>query len=304
MKVLLFAIAVAAAAQTAGLEVRVRSAMARSAQQQAAVEALRTRNFGRLQAILQTEAANQPQQRGELLAIAGAAAFLSGNPTLAAEELTEAQSLGPLDDADAFTLAMAWIRLGDDERARTVISALQKKHPSQTIYVYWLGKLDYDQRRYSDAVKKLSRASELDPKSARVWDALGLAYDMEGLIDKALPAFKTATELNRAEAHPSPWPPNDLGALLLRMDRPQDAEASLREALKYDSSFAQAHYRLGRALDMQGREEEAVSEYASAIHDDPGFPEPCYSLGLLYRKLGRSQEATQMFAEYRKRSGK
>ena len=148
---------------------------------------------------------------------------------------------------------------------------------------------------------KLGKATQLDPQSARAWDSLGLAFDMQGQREQALSAFDKAVNLNRSQTHPSSWPPHDLGYLLLRMEKPTEAEAALRESLRYPPKLAQTHYYLGRVLEKEGRETEAVEEYRSAVAADTSSPDACYSLAMLYRKLHREAEAQAMFAEFRRR---
>ena len=94
-----------------------------------------------------------------------------------------------------------------------------------------------------------------------------------------------------------------LDYLLLRMDRFEEAESALREALRYEPNFAEAHYHLGRVLEKEGQTEAAVGEYEKAVAMDVSAAEPCYSLGLLYQKMHRTAEAEKMFAEFRKRKG-
>lgn len=288
-------------AQAGGIAQRLQQALEGSGRSAAAVQALQARNFVEVENILNQSAGQNPNSRPDILALEGAVAFLGGDMAASAARFTDAARLSPLNDSDTFTLAMAVVRLGDDDRARALISGLSKQHPDRAIYLYWLGRLDYNQRRYEEAARKLGRATELDQRSARIWDSLGLAFDMQGQNDKALNALQKAATLNRAEPHPSPWPVHDLGFLLLRMDEPQEAESALREALRYDPGLAQAHYHLGRALDKENRDAEAIDEYSAAVSADKTAPEPCYSLAMLYRKLGRDHEAEAMFEEYKTR---
>ena len=213
----------------------------------------------------------------------------------------EARPVASSPEADSFVSAMNLVRSGDDERARAVLADLWAQHPDKAIYIYWLGRIDYDQRRYQEAVVKLRKAAELDPRSARIQDSLGNALDMQGLMDQALSTFQHAAELNRDDSHPSPWPPHDLGYLLLRMNKFKEAEQALRESLGYDPKMAQTHYYLARTLEKEGRDAEAVNEYKEAVAGDATSADFCYSLAMLYRKMGREAEAAAMFAEYRKR---
>jgi tetratricopeptide (TPR) repeat protein len=240
-------------------------------------------------------------ERSEVLALRGGVQFVEGKMNPAARNFQEASELAPLKDAASFTFAMALVRLEDEAHARRLLIDLADKYPARAIYVYWLGRLDYSRRRYEKAVEELTRAAELDPQSPRIWDSMGLAFDMQGRMDQALAAFQKAASLNRVLAHPSPWPPHDLGFLLLRMDEAKQAEASLREALRYSPPMPQAHYHLGRALEKQARDTEALEEYRNAIAADTAFADPCYALAMLDRKLHRGPEAMAMFTEFRKR---
>jgi tetratricopeptide (TPR) repeat protein len=196
---------------------------------------------------------------------------------------------------------MALVNLGDGVGSRKLLNQLFEQHPDRPIYIYWLGKLDYDAHRYEDAAAELQKAVALDPNSSRAWDSLGLTFDMQGLAEQAHEAFEKAVVLNREQTHPSPWPPHNLGYWLLRMNRTQQAEAALRESLRYNPSLAQSHYHLGRTLEKEGRQPEAAHEYLTAVNTDARSADACYSLAILYRKLHRNADADAMFTEYKKR---
>ncbi len=229
-----------------------------------AVTELQKGNFAKVEELLRAAHPANAPAHAELLSLEGAVAFLAGNVSVSAADFTAAAALAPLRDTDAFTLAMALVKLREDQRARSLIEALAQKHPEHAVYFYWLGRLDYDQRRYQEATAELRKAVDLDPKSARAWDALGLALDMQGEMERALTPFEKAVELNRSLPHPSAWPPHDLGFLLLRTDKPKQAEAALRESLSYDSTLAQTHYYLGRTLEKEGEDSAAIQEYVTA----------------------------------------
>jgi tetratricopeptide (TPR) repeat protein len=107
--------------------------------------------------------------------------------------------------------------------------------------------------------------------------------------------------MNRSESRPSPWPPANLGSLLLRLEKFPEAEAALREALCYDPRLAIAHYHLGRTLEGEGKTDDAIAEYQAAAELDENLAAPFYSLGQLYRLLGRLEDAQRALAEYEKR---
>lgn len=288
-------------AQGESVSERVRRALAASGQAELALADISQRKFAPVQEMLVKRTPADPAGRSEIHSLEGVLAFLAGDMSSAIDRFTVAAALAPLRDSDTFTFAMAFVKLGKNEEARSRMAELTRRNPGRSIYLYWLGRIDYDGHRYEQSAEELQGAVGLDPASARAWDSLGLAFDMQGKMEQAQQAFTKSVELNRNASHPSAWPAHDLGHLLLRLNQPKESEAMLRESLRYDPKLAQAHYHLARALEKEGQNAEAVGEYRAAIASEPSSDEPYYSLGLLYRKLQQDTDAAAMFAEYRKR---
>ena len=289
-----------------GLAERIHSAPLPDEQRQALAAAFSAKDFARIETSLAgAAAADVPNaSAAELQALLGALEFVGGRMNLAVQAFRRSELLQPLDDHDRFTLAMALVNLGDVKGSRAELTRLNENHPDQPIYLYWLARLDYGQRLYDEAVAKLNKVIRMDPDSVRGYDNLGLSFDMMGLTDEAQNAFAKAVALNRKLATPSPWPPHNLGYLQLRLQQFREAEENLREALKYDSRFALAHYHLGRVLESEGQDDAAIDEYKSTAALDPNIAEPLYSLGRLYMRHGRTAEAESVLAEYKKRKAR
>ena len=287
----------------ASISERISKAPLTPEERQAVVRLFSQKQFDRLETLLGSAAsvAGPPERTAALRALLGALEFLGGRMQQAVEAFEGADALTVLDDRDRFTLAMALVELGDIAHSRVELTRLNETHPDQPLYLYWLARLDYGQRRYDSAIDKLNKVVQMDPGSVRGYDNLGLSYDMMGLAGEAQNAFSKAVLLNRALPSPSPWPPHNLGYLQLRLQHFREAEKSLREALKYDPRFATAHYYLARALEGQGQDNAAIEEYKSAAALDASLAAPLYSLGLLYRRMGSGAEADKAFAEFRRR---
>ena len=73
---------------------------------------------------------------------------------------------------------------------------------------------------------------------------------------------------------------------------------NLREALGYDAHLRQAHYQLGRVLEMQGNYQAAVQSLNQAIALQPSYPEPHYLLGRIYHRLGEDQLSKKEIAQF------
>ncbi|HZU28107.1 MAG TPA: tetratricopeptide repeat protein [Bryobacteraceae bacterium] len=273
---------------------RLRSAPLPADQRQALEASFSARDFTRMEQIARA----RPDP--DTAALLGALEFVAGRMTQAVESFRRSDAVKSLDDRDRFTLAMALADLSDVNGARAELTRLNVSHPDHPLYLYWLARLDYNQRLYDNAVDKLKRVIGMDPESARAYDNLGLCYDMMGRTDDALDAFAKAAEFNRKLPSPSGWPPQNFGYLLLRLQRFHEAEQQLREALKYDPHLSVAHYRLGQVLETEGHDDAAIEEYKAAA-GDVKLAAPMYCLGRLYRRQGRDAEAKRCFTEFRRR---
>jgi tetratricopeptide (TPR) repeat protein len=262
-------------------------------------EALRARDYDRAETLLLEAAEAQPRST-EVLRLLGGVFFVTGRPLNAAIALKKAEAIAPLDERSRFTLVMAYIALDRRKWARPELAKLVEAAPSNPLYPYWTGRLDYDDGQYASALKSFLRAIELDPRYLKAHDNLGLCYEALGRFEEAERSWEEAIRLNR-EANPrSPWPSLNLGLMLTRLDRLDEAEGRFRESLACDPRFGTAHYQLGIALEKKGRAPEATAELEEAARLDPASPEPQYALSRLYRRAGdkaRADLALQRFQE-------
>jgi tetratricopeptide (TPR) repeat protein len=250
--------------------------------------ALNQGDYKRAETILVHEVESDPKsvRASKVLVTAAGVFFLDGQYLNAVIAWKKAEAIAPLDERSRFTLAMAYVRLNRRDWARLELEKLSTAQPRNPLYIYWLGRLDYDTRNYSSAIDNLHRVIELDPKMMRAYDTLGLCYDYLGKFDEAVKVYDRAVELNRIQPKPSPWPHLDLAVSLISLNRLSEAEKNLREAIGYDSRLPQAHYQLGRVLEMQGQYEASAQSLSQAAILDPAYPEPHYLLGRIYHRLG------------------
>ena len=280
--------------QNAELPTSDASALLPDSSQRAQVEeALRNKDYKKAETILIDEATRDPRspREAKLLALLGGIYFLDGAYVESVEAWRKSDVIFPLDERSRFTLTMAYVKLHRVPAARKELEKLSTAQPRSALYVYWSARLDYDSQHYTDAISQLQRATELDPKMARAYNLLGLCYDYQGQLDRAISAFSRAVELNRRESKPSPWPNVDMANSQIELDLLAAAEMNLREAIAYDADLPKAHYDLGRVLEKEGRYEEAVEALKRAAALDGSYAEPHYLLGRIYQRLGEPQFA-------------
>jgi tetratricopeptide (TPR) repeat protein len=263
-------------------------------------EAMERRDYPRAETILVAEAERDPKspRTARLLSMAGGVFFLDGKYLNSAIAWKKAEAIAPLDERSRFTLAMAYVKLNRRDWAQTELQKLVVSAPEKPLYLYWLARLDYDTQSYAAAIVRLHKVIEMDPNMMRAYDTLGLSYEYVGKPEDAIKSYNQAIELNRTQLKPSPWPHLDLAISLIGVNRLDDAKKNLDVALRYDPNHPQAHYQLGRLLEMQGKFDAAIDALTTASELDPQYPEPHLAMGRIYHRLGNRQKAEEEIARF------
>jgi len=88
---------------------------------------------------------------------------------------------------------------------------------------------------------------------------------------------------------------NNLGVVLDRKGRTDEAIKHYLEALRIKPDYAEAHYNLGVALDGKGRTDEAIKHYLEALRLEPDYVEAHNNLGVAFARKGNVDVALKHF---------
>jgi tetratricopeptide (TPR) repeat protein len=124
------------------------------------------------------------------------------------------------------------------------------------------------------------RASEWDGDPAHWEDAIG-AYQRVVNID---PTYAAA------------W--NNLGLLLHRMGRHDEAATAYAAALKQDPHCCEAAYNLGSLHEDRGAIEDAIGDYRMALELSPDYADAHFNLAGALARSGRDGEAIKHWQRY------
>jgi superkiller protein 3 len=117
------------------------------------------------------------------------------------------------------------------------------------------GKTAMEEGRYDDAVAAYRSAVQASPGDAQAHLGLAQALEKKRTWKAAYDSYVKASELDPRLAEPF----RGQGAMLLRMDKPAEAEVAFRKAVEIDRKFPEAQLGLGEALARQKKIDEAVT---------------------------------------------
>jgi len=130
-------------------------------------------------------------------------------------------------------------------------------------------------------------------KTAEYWFLLGYNFEMDGLYDKAIEAYKKAIRINPylEGAH------NNLGTSYGKLGMHEEAIEAFKKALRINADNDWAYYNLGTAYNNLSMHKEAIEAFKKAIRIKPHYVEAYYNLGTSYGKLGKYKEAVEAFKQ-------
>jgi len=166
-----------------------------------------------------------------------------------------------------FQLAYAYTALKRTDDARQEYERCVTLDPKMPEAQLNLGILLLENRP-ADAVAPLRKAVELLPSQSRPRYLLGLAQERSGDLSGAAESFQGATRLDPKGVDSL----TRLGQVLLRLDKPADAESKFRAALELQPKSPEALQGLAQSLDQQKKPQavDAYRNYLALQPDDKG----------------------------------
>ena len=187
-------------------------------------------------------------------------------------------------------LATAGRLLGElDEHATALDAATGTKYIVETARLHrrLASALDGEGKSYQEALARLTRAMEVDPKSAEATANRGETYRLMGRYEEALTDLTRAIDLDPKYA----WAMSSRGETYRRMNRYEEALTDLTRAIDLDPKYTWAIGSRGSTYRLMGRYEEALTDLTRAIDLDPKSAWNSANRGETYRLMGRYEEA-------------
>ena len=229
-----------------------------------------------------------------------------------------------------FPLAVALFELHESDEARREFEAVRREVGDHPNILYYLGRLDLDDRNFPDAIKNLRQAvakppfpdtsyylgyayfkqgdlkaaekwlndaAQTNPWDARIPYQLGFVYRKEGREEEAKKAMALSEELRQRDSNESK----------LRLECGQKLDQGLKEEAHalcdqlYDPDNAEKLTLLGTLYGQHGDLEAALKPLRRAAELAPDSPQMQYNLALTYYQLNQFEQARAPLATSIKR---
>jgi Flp pilus assembly protein TadD len=148
-------------------------------------------------------------------------------------------------------LVQGYTRSGEST-ALDYLRSYTLKHPNDAVGFYDLAQIAH-RANENNALVQVSKALQLDPKLEPALLFRSWLLNKAGRYEESVRDARTAARLNPKDARALDL----VGLDNLELNRPQDAEKPIRDALALSPGEADFQFHLGRSLLEQGRNEEA-----------------------------------------------
>jgi len=210
---------------------------------------------------------------------------------VAVEEFRAALAIDPsLVLRAQFPLAVALFEQHKSAEARRELEAVRRQTGDHPNVLYYLGRLDIEDRDFSGAIKNLSQAIAQPPFPDTAY-YLGFAYFKNGDLPNAEKWLKEAEQFNPLDSRI----PYQLGFVYRRQGREEEAQKAIarsQDLHRQDDAEAQLRTECAQKLDS-GPREEAHATCEKLYHADDA--ERLTALGMIYGQHGDSEGALKPF---------
>jgi len=242
------------------------------------------------------------QDRSELHNLLGDVEEAKGNIDEAAKQYETAARMDP-SEKNLFDLGTDLLRHHAYPPALTLFRYAAGNYPQASRIQVGLGVALYSTGKYTEAVKTLCTAVDLDPADTKALDFLGKMYDVAPELSEEV----TRRLAHFSELYPSNASANYYYALGLRQRNLTSGlsgsevkvEALLHKALALSPGFADAHFQLGLLYSDEKRTASAVREFEETIRIRPDWKAAHYHLAQLYAEEGKVALSHKEFEVFR-----
>lgn len=197
----------------------------------------------------------------------------------------------PLFNAQIMQLAMEHFQYGRHHEAETICRQVLDENPECCEALHLLGVLSLQADRYDDALVQLEKAVNANTCDPYAYNNLGAVLVKLDRLVEAETVYRAALKImpDFVGAY------LNLGHVLLRCKRSEEAIATYRKALLLDATNIEISFKLGNLLQDQGRLIEAQDVFRQIVFVEPNNFHAMNNLGLIQHQLARFSDARKSY---------
>jgi tetratricopeptide (TPR) repeat protein len=222
-------------------------------------------------------------------------AFREDKPTESLRLFSDAAKVSPPTANDLTIAALDYVLLNQYSDAAHYLELSLKMSPDDVEARYHLGRVRYQQNQFDLAIAAFQEVIKRDPGNVKALDNLGLALEAKNQVEAATAAYQRAIELDEAAGAHSDQPYLNLGALLSKSNRIDQAIPLLARAAEIAPGEFRVRYELAKAYFDSTQWELARQQAEEAVKLNPKDSSGHYLLGRIYQRLGRKELANEEF---------
>jgi tetratricopeptide (TPR) repeat protein len=222
-------------------------------------------------------------------------AFREDKPAESLRLFSDAAKLKAPMANDLTIVALDYVLLNDYNHAAHYLELSLQMNPDDLEARYHLGRVRYQQNQFDLAIAAFQEVIQRDPRNVKAFDNLGLSLEAKSQAEAATAAYKKAIELDETSASHSEQPYLNLGALLSKANRFDQAIPLLERAAAIAPREFKVHYELAKAYFDSSQWDLARQQAEQAVHLNPNDSSSHYLLGRVYQRQGRKDLADGEF---------
>lgn len=255
--------------------------------------AFRIGNYGESARALEPVVASNPQEGHSRLMLA-MSQFSLEIFSEAARNFSLTSDLAMEDARTAYAWAYSLVRTNQPRQANAIADILQKRSLPQDVLLL-VCKLYTASESFELAIPCLKNLIQTNPTMPDAHYELGATLIRLDRPSEALPELRAELEINPKDIDAQ----YNLAYALLETSERKEAVRLLQSVLASNPDYAQAQYQLGKVLLEDGQTEGAIEHLEIAARLNPADDFVHYQLQGAYRRAGRIEDANRELQKYK-----
>jgi tetratricopeptide (TPR) repeat protein len=252
------------------------------------------RQFENADTALRAYTKSKPQSADAVYLLAYIA-FREDKPAESLRLFSDASKLNPATANDLTIAALDYVLLNQYSDAAHYLERSLEMNPDDVEARYHMGRVRYQQNQFDLAIAAFQEVIKHDPVNVKAFDNLGLCLEAKNQVEAATAAYQRAIELDAGAAAHSAQPYLNLGVLLAKSNRFDQAVPLLTRASTIAPGEFKVHYELAKAYFDSSQWEPARQQAEDAVRLNPKDSSGHYLLGRVYQRLGQKGLANEEF---------